>query len=1082
MTSQSDRIQSLVEQISSILSDASPSDSGKTGEYQILEQARQQLAQLQKSQTTDQSPSQAVTDVSQFPLGNDWQAPAPALAESAQQVLQSIVQEMAYLRMNTMQPLREEITRLQQERSYLATEVQQLQQQRQQFILAQQTDQQQMINGFLHALMGRLQEQLTQQVAQTMMSLSGTSAIPLASSDSEQVVQLDSTLKVLFESLQTSVDTYQDSLEDSLRKMHGLGQQGEAMFTAFVNRLAGQLGQEASLHLRPATSPNLELPTEDVIPAFEQRATNEENQFSSEPPFSSGPDDKIAPAYLDQLLEDTVEEVDTFVGLQPSLLADVNEDVNEDVNSGASSSIQSPTQSPITSAQPYGDIGSVVKAEQQPDPAATQMLDQIIDQLENNTIDAVEALDTLDLGFGLDNLELADVPIEAASASVSNRDSFSSTSDGDDGDDEDIKAIRQLESELADQFSQDPINLSSGLELDTPLDPVLNIRLDKDDTDVERFIDAISPSQEEQRQSTFSSELLGIDDPEQAIANHPLLSDSPNPDFSMLAEQTNDGIFGDDLTLSDVSAANSWSGVSVNIEGGIADVSQADLQTDDMVRDSDDGSDFLLQQLSSELLDDDVLGEEFLAEPLDESIEESGDRISSTSPIATSTAASTTLETINSDDAGISFLINAPVDSSSASSVDNYPNNSPQVTDNQPDQDFYAPFTAATIPDSSAPGSLDGDEDIVASFSRIDDLGNDEEIEDVLAQSQLSTLEATTTNPAIVNTIQSLSDLIDSTGIASRPPVSLPDSASNNEENADSGLGDEEIINEDAYRSPSFDLLADIDSTLEIDNSINANPIDEDAQREADLLARLDLRLDARTISELANDLSNDQTLEPYSGELESLGSDIADSAPLPPPLSADFGIFTEEQVADAQVIDNSGLSSNAAASGGMGLTPTNLDNPEENAIGALQDLFSNGSIVSNESNTVEGDSLFGTLESGEKESSELNDIRDDLTPVSWTLAELISNDPPNPNAPSSNAPSSDDSSSDLLSASASGPLSGIEEAKTLADLLRGQNSAASAPPGSSAPEDSLSSLPEGWFEENDELDSLPDSEKKNNY
>ncbi|NJN86053.1 MAG: hypothetical protein HC881_06715 [Leptolyngbyaceae cyanobacterium SL_7_1] len=117
--------------------------------------------------------------------------------------------------------------------------------------------------------MGRLQENLTGQVAQMLTNLETETAssrslseavspyptvltprqrlehLQMLQAQSDQLLlKLDSTLQVIFESLQTNVQSYQDSLSQGLDKMHSMGQQGEAMFAALVNRLAQQLGRK----------------------------------------------------------------------------------------------------------------------------------------------------------------------------------------------------------------------------------------------------------------------------------------------------------------------------------------------------------------------------------------------------------------------------------------------------------------------------------------------------------------------------------------------------------------------------------------------------------------------------------------------------------------------------------------------------------------------------------------------------------------------------------------------------------------------------------------------------------------------
>ncbi|MDX2213343.1 MAG: hypothetical protein SFY66_08650 [Oculatellaceae cyanobacterium bins.114] len=288
MTSHKAQIQALINEIDEVLSKPSPrlpwvmaGDADQ--QRQVLEQTRSYLLSLQ-----EEIPDPGSVGLPNSPLAYNLAYPqgqAPAV-ESAQQVLQAVLQEMSYLRANVMQPLRQDVEQLQQQREALLLEVRMLEGQRQQQALPQaQVNQQQIITEFLQSLMGRLQENLTGQVAQMVANLEAQStqerALPgnmpldtvhpetgisyqpvltaqqrleqiqtLQSQSDQLLLKLDSTLRVIFESLQSNIQSYQDSLSQGLDKMHNLGQQGEAMFAALVNRLAQQLGREASTYLQ----------------------------------------------------------------------------------------------------------------------------------------------------------------------------------------------------------------------------------------------------------------------------------------------------------------------------------------------------------------------------------------------------------------------------------------------------------------------------------------------------------------------------------------------------------------------------------------------------------------------------------------------------------------------------------------------------------------------------------------------------------------------------------------------------------------------------------------------------------------
>ena len=60
------------------------------------------------------------------------------------------------------------------------------------------------------------------------------------------LLKLDANLRAVFESLDQSIQSYCDTLNQGLDAMHGLGQQGEFIFRTFINHLAEQLQEEGS--------------------------------------------------------------------------------------------------------------------------------------------------------------------------------------------------------------------------------------------------------------------------------------------------------------------------------------------------------------------------------------------------------------------------------------------------------------------------------------------------------------------------------------------------------------------------------------------------------------------------------------------------------------------------------------------------------------------------------------------------------------------------------------------------------------------------------------------------------------------
>lgn len=82
----------------------------------------------------------------------------------------------------------------------------------------------------------------------------------IQSQTDDLVRNLDLSLRAVFDALQQSVYSYQDSLNQGLNKMHTLGQQGEMMFSALVNHLAQRMNQEALSYLESSEGNRPELP------------------------------------------------------------------------------------------------------------------------------------------------------------------------------------------------------------------------------------------------------------------------------------------------------------------------------------------------------------------------------------------------------------------------------------------------------------------------------------------------------------------------------------------------------------------------------------------------------------------------------------------------------------------------------------------------------------------------------------------------------------------------------------------------------------------------------------------------------
>lgn len=289
MTVQRQQLEALIAEIDATLGEATPKlpwvmSSTTQQQRQLLAKARACLAEMQAD---PQAPG---------PLAPTSGLPGDSTSQAASQVLNALLQEMQYLRGQTLQiltPLQNEVAALRQQRETLLREVQQLQQQRLEAAPGNPLLSPGLWEDTLGELTRHLDAHLAGQVEQAVRRLetsvannyllnqSAPDAQPAAAGLAElspaqrlaylQQVQsqtddlirnLDLSLRAVFDALQQSVYSYQDSLNQGLNKMHSLGQQGEMMFSALVNHLAQRMNQEALAYLD-----SLERPAPPELPA-----------------------------------------------------------------------------------------------------------------------------------------------------------------------------------------------------------------------------------------------------------------------------------------------------------------------------------------------------------------------------------------------------------------------------------------------------------------------------------------------------------------------------------------------------------------------------------------------------------------------------------------------------------------------------------------------------------------------------------------------------------------------------------------------------------------------------------------------
>jgi len=311
LNSQKYKIQALIAEIDEVLSKPAPrlpwtGSLDTVHQRQLLERVRAYLASPDSKVATGKGPASPSARPQPVPMPKlPMPAPRPSAAE---QITLAVTGEINHLRSTLTEPLQRDIEALRQEQQALVQEIKQLEakRQQQQSLAQQQANQQQIISEFLQVLTARLEDTLDRDFSQMLggakNQLLQSSAAPysLGSGQSEQpaidvtlseqtsgehplltpaqrleqmqsfqaradnlLMRLDSTVGIVFDALQTNLETHQASLSQGIENMYGLSQQSEAMFAAFVNHLAEQLGREASSYVpkEPIAIVNLESAT-----------------------------------------------------------------------------------------------------------------------------------------------------------------------------------------------------------------------------------------------------------------------------------------------------------------------------------------------------------------------------------------------------------------------------------------------------------------------------------------------------------------------------------------------------------------------------------------------------------------------------------------------------------------------------------------------------------------------------------------------------------------------------------------------------------------------------------------------------
>ncbi|HBR00004.1 MAG TPA: hypothetical protein DD761_16050, partial [Cyanobacteria bacterium UBA11691] len=383
VTPQTDQRQALITEIDSVLSKTQSRlpwvMAGEVSQQRrVLRRVREYLGSLPLSPTQRPAakgqlpPSSRSTPGSRRRLsllGADLSQERQPILEpqnsANQQIVQAVVQD---LRSSILIPLQEEIAALQNQREQMRQELQYLDQQRGKNAMSGQS--QKMMTEFFQTLIDRCAQSLTQQVAQNLADLqvellqyqsrephdpilaADSSTDPALLTPQERLEQLralqaqsdkllktlDASINVVFETLQSNLQSYSESMTQGVEHMYSLGQQGEVMFSALVNRLASQLGREASSYIQSRSEDSLgetletpsggkSLTPSAIAPETDRAAQNAQTSDPPDRPVVQPSD----PQHLTEsveLAQEVEEEEDSF---EPESIDDENAEELEEL-------------------------------------------------------------------------------------------------------------------------------------------------------------------------------------------------------------------------------------------------------------------------------------------------------------------------------------------------------------------------------------------------------------------------------------------------------------------------------------------------------------------------------------------------------------------------------------------------------------------------------------------------------------------------------------------------------------------------------------------------------------------------------
>ncbi|MCW6038323.1 EamA family transporter [Spirulina subsalsa FACHB-351] len=159
----------------------------------------------------------------------------------AEDHLRQLTAELEHLKQNILLQLSQEIDQLQNRKTRLLAETEQLELQRQEQLSQQQDLAKQLAPALAEQILQNLQSRLDYNPLDSEVQWSNGNLGQYNQQSYRLIASLDETLRATFRTLQQDLSSYQSSLSQQLGQMYSLEQQGEIILDALVNRLREQL-------------------------------------------------------------------------------------------------------------------------------------------------------------------------------------------------------------------------------------------------------------------------------------------------------------------------------------------------------------------------------------------------------------------------------------------------------------------------------------------------------------------------------------------------------------------------------------------------------------------------------------------------------------------------------------------------------------------------------------------------------------------------------------------------------------------------------------------------------------------------